>query len=352
MSSTLTETSIGADGPAVLSNRASVEASLERMNATDLTAEIERLPASGLNANRWTSPDLVGQIRELSQKPVKYVIAAALDLDPALPLQRKLAASHAMDIAAGAAALVKLAGASRVVLAVPEDMSSAGVAALRAAASVTGVRLFPLPAQYPLAHPSLLIRRITGRRLPPDQLPTRAGVLLLDGPAALAAGRWFVAREPMLRVPLGVYDRQRSREHMLWVAVGTKLAQVLESIQVCGVACELRVGQMLRDQMVSPDEVLGNGELTFFASEPHPAPHVAACLRCGWCVEACPVDIHPAGLLDAAQQNDPHLADRYGLKSCIECGICSFVCPSRLPLLQSIRDLRKAAKVQSARANA
>jgi electron transport complex protein RnfC len=53
------------------------------------------------------------------------------------------------------------------------------------------------------------------------------------------------------------------------------------------------------------------------------------------------VRIHPAGLLEAAQDNDPDLAESYGLHACIECGICSYVCPSRLPLLPAIRELRR-----------
>ena len=51
--------------------------------------------------------------------------------------------------------------------------------------------------------------------------------------------------------------------------------------------------------------------------------------------------IHPAGLLEAAQADDPELADAYGLAACIECGICNYVCPSRLPLLEGIRTLRR-----------
>ena len=49
--------------------------------------------------------------------------------------------------------------------------------------------------------------------------------------------------------------------------------------------------------------------------------------------------IQPAGLLEAAQQDDPLLADRYGLDACIECGICTYVCPSHLPILSGIRAL-------------
>jgi electron transport complex protein RnfC len=57
--------------------------------------------------------------------------------------------------------------------------------------------------------------------------------------------------------------------------------------------------------------------------------------------------IQPAGLLDAAQRADPELAERYGLEACIECGVCSYVCPSHLPLLGGIRKLKEELNERS-----
>ena len=336
-----------------------IASALERLSPKTLSAEIDRMLAAGIAVDRWTSPNLLGQLRQVARaaepdesrpsgrsaarrgSPPCLVLCGALDLDPALPLQRTLAANRAMDIAAGTAALGKLAGAVRTLLAVPEDMSPAGIAALRAAAQASGVRLYPLPNDYPLGNPSLLIRRVTGRRLSPDDLPPEVGVVLLDAPAAVAVGRWFVHGEPMLRVPVGVFDRARGHAHLLRVPIGMRTSDLLRACDMGGHSCELRAGHMLRDVPVLRDAIVGGGEVTIFAADPHSAPKAAACLRCGWCVEACPVDIHPAGLLEAAQQEDPQLAARSGLRSCIECGICSYVCPSRLPLLQSIRALRR-----------
>ena len=50
---------------------------------------------------------------------------------------------------------------------------------------------------------------------------------------------------------------------------------------------------------------------------------------------------------DVAQLHDAVLADRYGIDSCIECGICSYVCPSKLPLLASIREMRRRENMKT-----
>jgi electron transport complex protein RnfC len=93
----------------------------------------------------------------------------------------------------------------------------------------------------------------------------------------------------------------------------------------------------LRDIRLTPDAVLGSGELTLHVTLPEPVRSPQPCVRCGWCLEACPTRVQPAGVLEAAQRGDYQMAERAGLHACIECGLCTYVCPSRLPLLESIR---------------
>ncbi len=147
----------------------------------------------------------------------------------------------------------------------------------------------------------------------------------------------------MIDVPLAVRERGRGRVHLVTAAIGTPISFVLEQLEIPTSDITVRIGAALRDVRVGIDTIIGAGELRLDIGPIIQPLNPEPCIRCGWCVAACPTRIHPAGLLEAAQQHDHDMADAFGLHACIECGICSYVCPSRLPLLGAIRALRDAA---------
>ncbi len=144
----------------------------------------------------------------------------------------------------------------------------------------------------------------------------------------------------MLSTPLAVHDHVRRRSHYLDVAVGTPVQYVLEKVSSWEEGFVVRGGDLLRDLRLRIDAVVGGGELEIHLTGPERTIIPEPCIRCAWCVEACPTLVHPAFVLEAAQRRDLKMAERAGLGACIECGVCAHVCPSRLPILDAIREIR------------
>jgi electron transport complex protein RnfC len=122
--------------------------------------------------------------------------------------------------------------------------------------------------------------------------------------------------------------------------VGTTVTELLSRLVLPWRNRVVRGGDVLRDLRLSPDTALGSGELILHSSAPEEPANPSPCMRCGWCVDACPTRVHPATVLEAAQRQDQAMAEGAGVEACIECGLCTYVCPSSLPLMEGARSMK------------
>jgi Na+-translocating ferredoxin:NAD+ oxidoreductase subunit C len=304
-----------------------------------LVTWIERIRRAGIWADRHASPDLIGQLNQAVSRPIDTVICTALDSDAGMRLSGTIVGRFGEFVAEGAALLARITGAARSILAVEMDAHPSWAVPWWDAARGGKLEVIELANDYPQADPTLMVYSLTKRRLRPGNLPTTQGVLVIDAATACAIGR--AARgAAMLSTPLTVHDHVRRRSHYLDVAVGTPVQYVLEKVSSWEEGFVVRGGDLLRDLQLRIDAVVGGGELEIHLTGPERTMIPEPCIRCAWCVEACPTLVHPASVLEAAQRRDLKMAERAGLGACIECGVCAHVCPSRLPILDAIREIR------------
>lgn len=307
----------------------------------DLADFIHHLQRGGVHADRRSSPDLIGQLLQVLRRPVDTILVSLLDSDPPLRLSAAMAVHEPSRLIQAIAALRAVCGATRSMIVIDDSMPARWLADVRALAREARVRIVEIENDYPQSDPTILLHHLWQRRLRPARLPVEQGVLLLDGPAAAAVGVWLTDGQPMSRVAVGVFDHVQGEQHYALVPVGTTVSTLLAGLEIDLQHTVLRSGAMLRDIPTSGDHVIGGGELILHVLPRERQPAASPCIRCGWCVQGCPTRIQPAGLLEAAQREDLALADHYRLESCIECGICSWVCPAHLPILDGIRFLRE-----------
>ncbi|HEY7087076.1 MAG TPA: 4Fe-4S binding protein [Tepidisphaeraceae bacterium] len=313
---------------------------LRQVEPPQLGGWIETLRRCGVTAKRHNSPDLDAQLNQAMRRPIDTVLCAALDVDPSAALNSALVCRYPIELAAGVLLISRATNAKRSWILIDHRVPMSWYTLLRKAGDETGMRVEPIINDYPQADPTILLYTMLGRRLRPLRLPTEQGALVLDAAAAIAVGRCALLNESMTQSPIVVRDHVMERSHYLTVPTTMTLGEVMVKLILPTSERVILAGDLLRDRHVSPDLSIDAGELVFHTSERAAPTNPSPCVRCGWCVDACPTRVHPATILEAAQRADPIMAERAGLEACIECGICSYVCPSNLPLLEGIRRIK------------
>jgi electron transport complex protein RnfC len=212
---------------------------------------------------------------------------------------------------------------------------------LRALARYRPLRVVALNDKFPQCHPVLLTKVLLDREIPPGGSPLDVGALVLPLATLVALANARAGRPWTARVVTVAGDAVEEPGNWL-VPFGTPIRSLLDAVglrrrPVAVLAGGPMTGVPLPDDaaVVTPD-VAG---LTLLSRLPPEEP--TTCIRCGWCIEDCPVGLDPRTLsqLELRTEFDP--ARRDELAVCIECGLCSYVCPSRLPLREAIARTRR-----------
>jgi electron transport complex protein RnfC len=243
---------------------------------------------------------------------------------------------RAAEIIEGVRLIRYAVGASEVMVGIEQNKPDA-LAAMQKAAAGTEVKVIAVPAMYPMGWDKQMIRALTGREVPADGRSADIGVLVHNVATAYAVRDAVRFGRPLVSRLVTVSGGAVVEPGNLQVPIGT-LVETL--FQYCGgfrdqparlVLGGPMMGIQLADAAV-PIVKGSSGVLALTSSEIgsiQPAP----CIRCSSCVRACPVGLLPLEMASHIRAGDSTGAVSLGLKDCISCGCCSFVCPSHIPLV-------------------
>ena len=221
-------------------------------------------------------------------------------------------------------------------------------AAAEKAANGFHIAVDVLKVKYPQGSEKQLIESITGRRVPGFGLPFDVGVVVQNTATTKAIYDAVVLNKPLYEKVITISGKGIQRPANLRVRIGTRLRDIVDYLG--GTKPDLArivFGGPMTGFSVStldiPVTKTTSGVLFLSADEIDTRPH-GQCIRCGWCVEACPMGLQPNEIgiyVEAGRAQD---TSPFGLFECFECGCCAFVCPAKRPLVQFIRLAKMKAK--------
>lgn len=287
------------------------------------------------------------------EKPVDTLILNGAECEPYLTADHRLMLEEPGHVVLGAQILARILGLSSAVIGIEKNKPDA-IERLTEAASGLPVRIRALPVNYPQGAEKQLIYALTGREVPIGGLPMDVGCVVQNVASAAAAAAAVVDGLPLIERITSVTGEPLVAPGNWRLRIGTP---VRKAIELAGGITEQPAKLLLGGPMMGfaqnsldvPITKNTSGILLIpfknaavYTSEP--------CIRCGRCVECCPMSILPATISQAVENERFDWAQQLNVQACIECGSCSYSCPSNRPLNQHFK--RAKAEIAAARSQA
>ena len=294
-----------------------------------------------------------GNVKALSAMgKVDTLIANACECEPYITSDDTLLRTNPEQVLRGMQILLPVVGAKRAVLAV-EDNKPEAIAKVRPMlADFPGIELEVLPTRYPQGAEKQLIQAVTGREVPPGQLPVSVNCAVFNVSTFAAIYRAVELGVPVTSRIVTVSGEAIREPQNFIVRIGTPFRDLIEVAGGLNDATErvicggpmmgLSQGDLSIPVMKSTNCVL------CLLKDRNAAAENPVCLRCGKCVGVCPMRLQPLYLYRYQRAGNLTELERLHVTDCIECGSCAFTCPGKLPLVETIRAgkqmLKEAAK--------
>jgi len=310
--------------------------------ADDVRARVRAAGVVGLGGATFPS---VVKLMPPKDMPIETVILNGCECEPFLTCDHRLMLETPDRVVAGARHIRSIVGARRVVIVVESNKPDAAEA-LRAVAG-DDVEVAVLPTRYPQGAEKQLIYAVLGTEVPAGKLPAATGALVHNVATAAAIADALERGKPLTERVVTVTGAV-ARPGNYRVLLGTLVGDLIE---VAGgfsgqVERVIAGGPMTGQALASLDVPVTKGTSGIVALPPGvAAPAICddqPCIRCGRCPQGCPMMLEPYAIANYANRRLWDMASTLHPIDCIECGVCSYVCPTKRPLLQLIR-LAKAA---------
>ena len=276
-------------------------------------------------------------------RPIDTVVLNGAECEPYLTADHRLMLECPEAIVVGLQLAMHAAGAQRGIIAIEENKPDAIEAMKKAAAGRPNLELAVCATTYPMGGERQLIPAVLGRTVPsaPKGLPLDVGVVVVNVATAHSIARAVARKLPFTHRVVSVTGRGVHKPGNYLVPLGTLFSDLIEH---CGGVTERAVKVIAGGPMMGPtvphldvSVIKGVNGILVLADDEVVRAEEGPCIRCGRCIDNCPLYLSPTKIAHAVKHRDYEFAAAHDLMACCECGCCAFVCPANIPLPQYLR---------------
>ena len=261
------------------------------------------------------------------------------ECEPYLTTDNREFLEHPDSILFGIRSCLDYLGIPTALICIEDNKPAAIDLMTRKTAGDSRIDVCTLESRYPQGAQNILIYNATGRVVPRGARHTSVGVMMLNVTTVSSIGKFLKTGMPLVTKRLTVAGDAVREPKNLEVPIGTP---ILDVIEYCGVLEEPQKviigGPMMGAAQMDVNYPITrqNNGLLLFGAKASEKPNATACIRCGRCINSCPMGLSPLAIRDAYVNYDADRLDSLMADLCIGCGTCSYVCPAKRPLTQSV----------------
>jgi len=277
------------------------------------------------------------------QKPVDTLIINGAECEPYITSDDRECIENPNDILEGALLLKRVMGFKNVIICIESNKPEAitTLSHLISDKKYSSIKIMTLKTNYPQGAEKVLIYTATGRKLPLGKLPLDVGCVVMNVTSIAFLNRYINTGVPLVSKRITIDGPAIAKPQTVIVPIGTSIKEVID---FCGgLKCEAKkilmggpmMGVALLD--INAPILKQNNAILAFDEDESTLPPTTACIHCGRCAAACPMNLMPAAIETALKMKNVDKIKKLNVAYCIECGSCAFSCPAKRPLTQTMR---------------
>ncbi|RZS96515.1 electron transport complex subunit RsxC [Cecembia calidifontis] len=275
-------------------------------------------------------------------KKCDHLLINGIECEPYLTTDHRVMLEQADDIFMGIRYLLKATGAKEVIIGIEANKLDAAEHLSGKIPKDLPVSVQVVPVKYPQGAEKMLITSILGKEVPSGGLPIDVNTVVVNVATTAEIGRLLPHGQGIQERVITITGPAISKKGNYLIPIGTPLRYILEQVGASKDICEVFMGGPMMGVSASSLDISivkgTSGIVVFGENDTKKTEKIYPCIKCGACVDACPLFLNPSklGILAKSEAYET-MVEEYNLMDCFECGSCTYVCPSNIPLVQYFR---------------